>query len=86
MGTRLAHLCSILNSIAAPLRELDERAEQELVTLAMNAARLIVRRELKTDPAQVLAAVREAMAGTAAAARMCACICIRRMHCWCAST
>lgn len=69
MGTRLAHLSSILNSIAAPLKELDERAEQELVTLAMNAARLIVRRELKTDPAQVLAAVREAMAVLPAAAR-----------------
>jgi flagellar assembly protein FliH len=69
MGTRLAHLSSILNSIAAPLKELDERAEQELVTLAMNAARLIVRRELKTDPAQVHAAVREAMAALPAAAR-----------------
>lgn len=69
MGTRLAHLSSILNSIAAPLKELDERAEQELVTLAMNAARLIVRRELKTDPAQVLAAVREAMSVLPAAAR-----------------
>lgn len=69
MGTRLAHLSSILNSIADPLKELDERAEQELVTLAMNAARLIVRRELKTDPAQVLAAVREAMAVLPAAAR-----------------
>ena len=69
MSTRLTHLSSILNSIAAPLKELDERAEQELVTLAMNAARLIVRRELKTDPAQVLAAVREAMAALPAAAR-----------------
>ena len=69
MDARLASLSSVMNSIAAPLKELDDRAEQELVTLAMNAARLIVRRELKTDPAQVLAAVREAMAALPAAAR-----------------
>ena len=68
-SAQLAHLSSILDSIAAPLKELDERAEQELVMLAMNAARLIVRRELKSDPAQVLAAVREAMAALPAAAR-----------------
>jgi len=69
MDARLAQLSSILGSLAAPLKEFDERAEQELVTLAMNVARLIVRRELKTDPAQVLAAVREAMAVLPAAAR-----------------
>jgi flagellar assembly protein FliH len=69
LEARLAHLSSILNSIAAPLKELDEQAEQELVMLALQAARLIVRRELKTDPAQVIAAVREAMAALPAAAR-----------------
>jgi flagellar assembly protein FliH len=69
LDARLAQLTSILNSIASPLKELDERAEQELVTLAMSAARLIARRELKTDPAQVIAAVREAMAALPAAAR-----------------
>jgi len=68
-AARLAQLLAIMNSLAAPLKELDDRAELELVTLAMNAARLIVRRELKTDPAQVLAAVREAMAALPAAAR-----------------
>jgi flagellar assembly protein FliH len=69
LDARLAHLAGIVNSLANPLKELDERAEHELVLLAMNAARLIVRRELKTDPAQVIAAVREAMAALPAAAR-----------------
>jgi hypothetical protein len=39
LDARLAQLASILNSIASPLKELDERAEQELVMLAMSAAR-----------------------------------------------
>jgi flagellar assembly protein FliH len=69
LDAQLTQLTSILNSIATPLKELDDQAEQELVTLAMSAARLIVRRELKTDPAQVIAAVREAMAALPAAAR-----------------
>ena len=66
---RLAQLAQILGLLAAPLKELDERIEQELVTLALQATRLLVRRELKADPGLVLAAVREAMAALPAAAR-----------------
>lgn len=66
---RLERLGQLLESLATPLKEMDERIEQELVTLALQAARLIVRRELKTDPGLVLAAVREAMAALPAAAR-----------------
>jgi flagellar assembly protein FliH len=66
---RLARLAGLFDSLATPLKELDERIEQELVTLAVQAARLIVRRELKTDPGLVLAAVREAMAALPASAR-----------------
>jgi flagellar assembly protein FliH len=66
---RLAQLGQVLDVLAAPLKELDERVEQELVTLALQAARLLVRRELKADPGLVLAAVREAMAALPAAAR-----------------
>ena len=69
MQARLQQLGQILALLATPLKELDDRIEQELVTLAMAAARLIVRRELKTDPAQVVAAVREALAALPAAAR-----------------
>jgi len=69
MQARLQQLTKVLATLATPLKELDDRIEQELVTLAMAAARLIVRRELKADPAQVLAAVREALAALPAAAR-----------------
>lgn len=65
----LQRLQQILDTLATPLKELDDRVEQELIALAMSAARLIVRRELKADPAQVIAAVREAMGALPAAAR-----------------
>jgi flagellar assembly protein FliH len=69
MQPRVDKLDGVLNTLAEPLRELDDRIEQELVTLAMAAARLIVRRELKTDPGIVIAAVREAMGALPAASR-----------------
>lgn len=69
LQARTAVLEKLLNSLAEPLEELDDRIEQELVALALAAARVIVRRELKTDPAQVVAAVREALSALPAAAR-----------------
>ncbi len=47
--------------LARPLEDLDERVEESLVSLAMSVARHLVRRELKTDPGQVIAVVREAV-------------------------
>lgn len=69
MEVRIRELDGMLKLLAEPLQALDDSIEQELVALAMAAAKLIVRRELKTDPAQVLAAVREAMGALPAASR-----------------
>ena len=51
----------LLTRLARPLEELDQRVEESLVNLAMSVARHLVRRELKTDPGQVIAVVREAV-------------------------
>ncbi len=59
---KAVHLDNILSLLSEPLRQLDEQVEQELVTLAMTVARQLVRRELKTDPGQIIAVVREALA------------------------
>jgi flagellar assembly protein FliH len=48
---------------------LDAEVERELLTLAMALARQIVRRELKTDPTQIIAIIREAIAALPVAAR-----------------
>jgi flagellar assembly protein FliH len=55
--------------LAKPFEELDTEVERELLTLAMTLARQIVRRELKTDPTQIIGIVREAIAALPVAAR-----------------
>ncbi len=62
-------LTGLLDALAAPIAELDETLERELVTLAATIARQLVRREIRTDPTVVAAAVREASAALPAGAR-----------------
>ena len=50
-----------VEALAEPFRELDEEVEQALVSLAIRVARQIIRRELKTDPGQIVGAVRESI-------------------------
>lgn len=63
------HLNTILEVLNAPFNELDEQVEQELVSLSITIARQLIRRELKTDPGQVIAVVREAVANLPVASR-----------------
>jgi flagellar assembly protein FliH len=56
-----AHFVSLLESLSEPFKELDEKVEQELLKLAMVVASQIIRREIKIDSGQVIAAVREAV-------------------------
>lgn len=66
---RAAQLDGIMRGLARPSEEFDEQVEQELVSLAMAVARQLVRREIRTDPGQIIAVVREAMAVLPSAAR-----------------
>ncbi len=62
-------LTQIFQILQAPLNQLDDTVEEELVSLAMVIARQIIRRELKTDPTHVVAVVREAVASLPMASR-----------------
>lgn len=62
-------LTQIISAFSHPLEDVDALVEQELVALAIAIARQIIRRELKTDPGQVVGVVREALAALPAAAR-----------------
>ena len=62
-------LRAILATLAAPLEELDGEVEESLVALTIGMVRHLVRRELKTDPGQVIAVVREAVGALPVAAR-----------------
>jgi flagellar assembly protein FliH len=52
---------SILNALAKPLQHLDKEVEHQLVALALAIAKQVVRRELRIDPSQVIAIVRESV-------------------------
>jgi flagellar assembly protein FliH len=62
-------LSDMLQSLAQPFQMLDDEVEEEMLSLALVIARQLVRRELKTDPGQVIAVVREALAALPVASR-----------------
>ena len=62
-------LAGMFYDLAKPFDVLDAEVERELLTLAMALARQIVRRELKTDPTQIIGIIREAIAALPVAAR-----------------
>jgi flagellar assembly protein FliH len=66
---QVARLDGMLGLLAQPLHELDARVEQQLTHLALTIARQLVRRELRIDPAQVIAVIRETVALLPATAR-----------------
>jgi flagellar assembly protein FliH len=59
LDQRLAQAVNLLDVLARPLEQLDADVEQQLVTLAFSISKHLTRRELKTDPVQVIALVRE---------------------------
>lgn len=62
-------LVKMFHDLARPFEELDAQVETELLTLSMALARQIVRRELKTDPTQIIGIIREAIAALPVTAR-----------------
>lgn len=66
---QLRLLGNSLQTLSQPFKELDQDVEQQVVHLAVIIARQLVRREIKTDPGQVIAIVREAVLALPAATR-----------------
>jgi len=56
---RVQQLQSILDLMTRPLLDLDQLVQRQLATLAGAIARKIIRRELKTQPDEIVAVVRE---------------------------
>jgi len=54
-------LNDMLSKLADPLQQCGEQTQQELVELAFAISRQIVRRELKQDPTQLIAIIRESL-------------------------
>jgi flagellar assembly protein FliH len=66
---QVERLSNMFYDLAKPFEVLDVEVERELLALAMALARQIVRRELKTDPTQIIGIIRDAIAALPVAAR-----------------
>ena len=62
LDRRVQNLASILDFMAKPIAALDAEVQRQLVSLAGAIARHIVRRELKTQPDEIVAVIRETVA------------------------
>lgn len=62
LGQRVEQLDQLMNMLQAPLQRMDQEVENDLVTLVITLLRQMFRREIKADPAQIVAVIREAMA------------------------
>jgi len=56
---RIQRLDGIVNFLQKPLAELDESVTEQLTQLSISIAKMLIRRELKTDPGQIVAVVKE---------------------------
>ena len=66
---RSHHLQQLLAVLADPVSQLDKEIEDQLVALVIAVSRQLIRRELKTDPGQIVAVVRKAVSLLPVAAR-----------------
>ncbi len=62
-------LGQLFNALASPLRELDGTVEAEIVELVIVLLKQLVRRELKLEPGQVVAVVKDALRALPLSAR-----------------
>lgn len=69
LDAKLKRLDSLLQFIGKPLLELDADVEKILLQLTLAIGKQLARRELRVDPAQVIAIIRETLAELPAAAR-----------------
>ncbi|HRP86237.1 MAG TPA: flagellar assembly protein FliH [Gammaproteobacteria bacterium] len=59
---RVEQLEQIIAGLAQPVSHLDAEVEQELLEMVMAIARRLIRRELKTNPGEIIGVVREGIA------------------------
>lgn len=61
LEARTQRMDELLMTLDRPLEQLDEEVERELLDLVVSIVRQLVRREIKTDPGQIIGVLREAL-------------------------
>ncbi len=67
--SKLQSLTSICHVLSTPLEQLDDEVELNIAELSLCIARQLVRREIKIDPGEVIAVIREAVKALPLSAR-----------------
>lgn len=62
INERLATLDMVINALQHPLNNLDDLVENDLVELVFSIARQLIRREINTQPDQIIAVIRDSLA------------------------
>ena len=58
---RIQRLDELMMTLQRPLEQLDQEVERELLDLVVSIVKQLVRREIKTDPSQIIGVLREAL-------------------------
>jgi flagellar assembly protein FliH len=61
LNKQTAELARLMDALSAPFNQLDDEVENELVKLAIGIAGQIIRREIKYNPGEIIAVIREAI-------------------------
>jgi flagellar assembly protein FliH len=61
IAEHLARFDALMQTLDAPFKDLDDQVERELLTLVVSMVRQLVRREVRTDPNQIVGVMREAL-------------------------
>jgi flagellar assembly protein FliH len=61
LNAQLLMFQNLIQQLAQPLQELDDEVENNIVALTIQIARHLVRREMKSEPGEIVAVVREAL-------------------------
>ena len=61
LDARIKRFDRLLQFMAQPLQELDEEVEKSLLQLTLSVGKQLARRELRVDPTQVIAIIRESL-------------------------
>ena len=69
VNAKIRKFTALIQSLNKPLEILDDEVIEQLVQLSITVSRQIIRRELKIDPGQVMAVIRESMSVLPATAR-----------------
>ena len=62
IAEQLQRFDALLRTLDTPFKVLDDQVERELLTLVVTMVRQLVRREVRTDPSQIVGVIREALA------------------------